>query len=48
MRHFQDTFETSKQSLISAFSIYMTVHLIKNINLYPKPQGLCNNEILIQ
>ena len=31
MRNFQDTFETSKQSYISAFSICMTVPLINDI-----------------
>ena len=29
MRNFQDTFETRKQSLVSAFSICMTVPLSK-------------------
>ena len=27
MRNFQDSFETRKQSLISAFSVYMTIPL---------------------
>ena len=30
MKNFQDTFETRKQSFISAFSIYMTVPLSAN------------------
>ena len=30
MRNFQDTFETRKQSFISAFSIFMAVHYIEN------------------
>ena len=29
MRYFQDTFETRKRSFVSAFSICMTVPLIK-------------------
>ena len=31
MRNFQDIFETRKRSFFSAFSIYMTVPLSKNI-----------------
>ena len=38
MRNFQDTFETRKRSFISAFSICMTVPLIKNFFIKKKKQ----------
>ena len=33
MRSFPDTFETRKQSFISAFSVWMTVPLIIHVNV---------------
>ena len=40
MRNFQDTFETRKQSFISAFSVCMTVHLILEAKFSKDPLGL--------